>query len=125
MKKFKLSSLLALSIVASTCLASVQPVLAAGAELPKDFDANTKVESKMTIYDIVKRYSRYQGESVSHSYSEKQSNGSTYYYRGTLEYIGRDGLLGDYMYLGDKRDFELYKVVTSDGTIITPQYLNN
>lgn len=112
---------LALSAV---CLLSVpaKSTLAAGAELPENFKEIKEQEARMGLNDVVRSYSSYQGSTVSITYTERQSNGDTYYYKGTLSYIGR-GYKGSYEYLGDKRDFDLYKIVKSDGTVINPKSL--
>lgn len=123
MNRKLLNKILALTILTTTCISSAAS--ASGAELPKNFNNNKGVEDRMTIYDVVRSYKSYQGKSVQTEEVRRQSNGDVYYYRGTAEYIGRDGLFGDYKYLGDLRKFTIYKIVKSDGTVITPQNITN
>lgn len=112
-----------LTLFVTTCIST--GVFASGAELPKGFDTNKNIEDRATVYDVMRSYSSYRGKSVQVDEIRRQSNGDRYYYRGTVEYVGRDGLFGDYKYLGDLRKFTLYKIVTSNGDVITPTNQDN
>lgn len=118
MKKQTLSKIIALTVLTTTCISGT--VFASGEELHNNIDTSNKIESRLTHYDVIRLYSKYQGKYVQVNEIRKQSNGDTYYYKGTVNYIGRDGLFGDYQYLGDLRKFTLYKIVTKDGSVITP-----
>lgn len=117
-----ISKFLALSIFATTCISSTVSV--AAAEQSKMVCESGSIESRQTIYDVIRSYSSYQGKTVSVEEVRRQDNGDRYYYRGNVEYIGRDGLFGDYKYLGDLRRFTLYKIITSDGSVIYPSRIS-
>ncbi|MBS6504285.1 MAG: hypothetical protein KH415_22230 [Clostridium sp.] len=118
MRKQMLSKIIALTVLTTTCTSGA--VFASGEELHNNINTPDKIETRLTHYDVIRSYSKYQGKSVQVNEIRKQSNGDTYYYTGTVNYIGRDGLFGDYQYLGDLRKFTLYKIVTKDGSVITP-----
>jgi len=123
MKKKMLSKALAASIITSVLMTN--SVLASGAELPENFNLNADIEIQLTLNDVVRSYSSYKGKSVVVDEIRTNSSGYKYYYRGTVEYIGRDGWFGNYQYLGDLSTFTLIKIVSPGGVIITPTSINN
>ena len=120
----KCTSIVALSLM-TLLLLPTNSVSAAGAELPENFkEIQNTQDPRMSLDDISQTFDSYQGKSVSYSYTEKQDNGDVYYYKGTLEYIGKSGLFGPYHYLGHKSDFTLYQIRKPDGSIITIKSLD-
>lgn len=119
----KIITVLTLSFIClSSASTSTKATLAAGAELPENFKQLKEQEAKSGLNDIIRSYSTYEGSSVTITYTEEKGNGDTYYYRGTLNYVGT-GSSETYEYLGDKREFELDKIVTSSGNVIIPQFV--
>ena len=114
----KCISIVALSFM---CLlaAPTNYVSAAGAELPNNFKELQSQEVRMPLDGISMTYDSYQGKSVSYTYTEKQDNGDIYYFKGSLEYVGKSGVFGPYHYYGNKKDFTLYQIRKPDGSIIT------
>lgn len=111
-------------IAAAGFVLSSRQVLAAGAELPLSSEAMQDIEPAIAAYDIYEYYDTDMGASTSYSYELIKANGDIYCYEGSLQYRGREhGFYGRYIYHGDKRNFNLYQIIETDGSIITPSVI--
>ena len=122
MKRNIILKILAFSLAIT--LLSMQGVFAAGAEIPNKFKLE-EITPSATRKDVIRSYDTYQGEVVIVEEVVKLLNGARAYYIGPVEYLGRDGWFGRYMYLGNLDKFKFIKMVNPDGTVVTPTSQGN